>query len=105
MMASMAHAESDEGKRFADDALKCWDRPRGLPLSDHIVLSVETDERGYLIDVTAKEYPKTAVGRASVESLRRSLLQCAPYAARAATYDLIIDGSEKNEKSLNPLND
>lgn len=66
------------------------------------MLSVEIDQRGQPIDITAKKYNKDGAQRAMGESNKRALLRCAPYKFPAGVYTMTLN-AKKGGKSLNPF--
>jgi len=101
-LTAPARALDDAG--FQAAALKCWNQPAGTVGGSEFVLSVEIDNSGQPIDITAKKYEKDGAHRAMGESVKRALLRCAPYKFPAGIYTMTLN-AKKGGKSLNPFKD
>lgn len=69
-------------------------------------MSVEIDNKGEPIDITAKEFKGGGVARAVGMSLQRAIVRCAPYRQPAGVYSITVDKSgtgKAYDKSLDPF--
>jgi len=104
LTATSAHA--DDQTAFTDAVMKCWNMPAGTKVTSKFVMSVEIDEKGEPIDITAKEFKEGGVARAVGMSLQRAIVRCAPYNFPAGIYTITIDNSAKGNgynKRLDPF--
>lgn len=99
LLATNVQAQ-DRNAEFTAAVEKCWNRPSTDGQMPKIVWTVEIDDHGELVDITA-ETPRPK-NRAVVESLQRATLRCAPYRFPAGVYKLIVDSKSNGGKSLDP---
>ena len=99
-------AQADHQSAFTESVMKCWNMPAGTFEGGRFVMSVEIDNKGEPIDVTAKEFKEGGVARAVGMSLQRAIVRCAPYNSPSGVYTITIDNSAKGNgynKRLDPF--
>ncbi len=96
-------AWADDQSAFSEAVMKCWNAPAGIEKASRFVMSVEIDEKGQPIDITAKEFKEGGVARAIGKTLQRAIVRCAPYRQPAGIYTITIDKSTFGGKSLDPF--
>lgn len=99
-------AQADDEAAFTDAVLKCWNMPASVKVTSKFVMSVEIDEKGEPIDITAKEFKEGGVARAVGMSLQRAVVRCAPYNSPAGVYTITVDKSgtgKAYDKRLDPF--
>ncbi|TCQ80261.1 hypothetical protein EDF68_103315 [Ochrobactrum sp. BH3] len=94
-------AQADES--FQTAVFKCWNAPAGIEKTSRFVMSVEIDDKGEPIDITAKEYQKSRFAKEVGKTLQRAIVRCAPYRQTAGVYTITIDKSTFGGKSLDPF--
>ena len=101
LLATTGALAQDRNAEFTAAALKCWNRPYTDQPTPKLVWNVEINDKGELVDITAKT-PEPANGRVLIDSLRRALQRCAPYDFPAGVYKITVDRGAKGGKSLDP---
>ena len=105
LLASPAFAE-DAATKISEQAQKCWNIPSGVAGSGYsTTFEVEFDKNGKVLDITAKKYPKDAIGKTFVLSASRALERCSPYADATVGKALITFKEPAASKPINPFND
>lgn len=101
LLATTGAQAQDRNAEFTAAVEKCWNRPYTEKPTPKLVWNVEINEKGDLVDITAKT-PEPTNGRALIEGLKRALQRCAPYDFPAGVYKLTVDPGAKGGKSLDP---
>ncbi|OYR21642.1 hypothetical protein [Brucella pseudogrignonensis] len=104
LSALTAPALSLDDAGFQAAALKCWNTPVSFDDAGKFEMAVEIDQKGHPIDITAKSYVQNGVSRGFGETLKRSIMRCAPYKFPAGIYTMTLN-AKKGGKSLNPFKD
>lgn len=104
MATLLSPALAADDAAFQSAVMKCWNTPVSFEDAGRFVLTVEIDNEGMPIDITAKEYVKGGSSRALGDTLKRAVMRCAPYKFPAAVYSITMN-SQKAGKSLNPFKD
>lgn len=105
LLATPALAD-DAATKIGEQAQKCWNMPSGVAGRGYTAtLEVEFDKNGKVVDITAKKYPKDAIGKTFVLSASRALERCSPYADATAGKALITFKEPEATKPINPFKD
>ncbi|MDH7787647.1 hypothetical protein QBD01_003674 [Ochrobactrum sp. 19YEA23] len=105
LLATPAFAD-DVATKIGEQAQKCWNMPSGVAGRGYsATLEVEFDKNGNVIDITAKKYPKDAVGKTFVLSASRAIERCAPFIGAPVGKTLITFSEPGQKKPINPFKD
>lgn len=96
-------AQADDQSAFTEAVMKCWNAPAGIEKASRFLMSVEIDEKGQPIDISATEYQKSRFAKEVGKTLQRAIVRCAPYRQTAGVYTITIDKSTFGGKSLDPF--
>lgn len=103
LLATPVLAE-DITTKIGEQAQKCWNMPSGVAGRGYsATLEVEFDKNGNVIDITAKKYPKDALGKTFVLSASRALERCAPFNGAPVGKALITFSEPEQKKPINPF--
>jgi len=103
LLASPAFAD-DAATKIGEQARKCWNMPSGVAGRGYsATLEVEFDKDGKVVDITAKKYPKDAVGKTFALSATRAIERCAPYTNAPVGRAMITFKESDQTKQINPF--